>query len=72
MYDAELYRGKEEVERWKKRDPITTFSARLRGQNLLDDRERADREAEVVAQLGRWRRRRPQTPRLQNLSWASA
>ncbi len=30
MYDAELYRTKEEVERWKERDPITLFLGRCR------------------------------------------
>jgi pyruvate dehydrogenase E1 component alpha subunit len=49
MYDAELYRGKEEVERWKKRDPITTFAGRLREQELLDDKDLTDLEAEVAA-----------------------
>src|SRR5512145_726238 len=30
MYDAELYRTKEEVEEWKRRDPIVLFQRRLR------------------------------------------
>jgi pyruvate dehydrogenase E1 component alpha subunit len=30
MYDPELYRGKDEVERWKQRDPIHAFTAILR------------------------------------------
>jgi len=34
-YDPELYRSKEEVERWKQRDPIPSFSALLRDANLL-------------------------------------
>jgi pyruvate dehydrogenase E1 component alpha subunit len=37
MYDAELYRGKEEVEQWKKRDPIALFIGRLREAKLLED-----------------------------------
>jgi TPP-dependent pyruvate/acetoin dehydrogenase alpha subunit len=49
MYDAELYRSKEEVEEWKKRDPITTFAARLREQKLLGDNAWADLEAAVDA-----------------------
>ena len=32
MFDAELYRDKSEVEAWKPRDPITTFTARLKEQ----------------------------------------
>ncbi|MBI3993737.1 MAG: pyruvate dehydrogenase (acetyl-transferring) E1 component subunit alpha [Candidatus Lambdaproteobacteria bacterium] len=37
MYDAELYRDKAEVERWRKRDPIDGYAARLRAAGLLDD-----------------------------------
>ena len=39
MADPELYRGKEEVAEWKKRDPIATFVARLKGDGLLNDAE---------------------------------
>jgi len=35
MFDAELYRDKEEVEQWKTRSPIASFSARLKAQGLL-------------------------------------
>jgi pyruvate dehydrogenase E1 component alpha subunit len=51
MYDAELYRSKEEVEQWRKRDPITTFAARLREQKRLDDKGLADLEADVAAEV---------------------
>jgi pyruvate dehydrogenase E1 component alpha subunit len=34
MYDPELYRDKQEVEEWKKRDPITTFAQRMKEQDL--------------------------------------
>mgnify|MGYP000654150865 CR=1 FL=1 len=37
MYDAELYRTREEVEQWKKRDPISLFVAQLREAALLTD-----------------------------------
>lgn len=37
MYDPELYRGKDEVERWKQRDPIILFSERLRAWGLLSE-----------------------------------
>jgi pyruvate dehydrogenase E1 component alpha subunit len=47
MFDAQLYRDKEEVERWKKRDPITTFERRLREHGLLDERELESIETEV-------------------------
>lgn len=51
MYDAELYRGKEEVARWKLRDPIATFSAMLREQGILSDREERRIESAVAAEL---------------------
>ncbi len=46
-YDPELYRTKEEVERWKKRDPIPALAALLRGEGLLgqEDLERIEAEA---------------------------
>jgi pyruvate dehydrogenase E1 component subunit alpha len=37
MFDPQLYREKQEVEEWKKRDPILTYGARLRELGLLDD-----------------------------------
>jgi pyruvate dehydrogenase E1 component alpha subunit len=51
MYDAELYRGKEEVERWKERDPIATFDARLRREGVLTDADRETVEREVAAEV---------------------
>lgn len=37
MFDPELYRDKAEVEQWKARGPIHTYSARLKAQGLLDE-----------------------------------
>lgn len=37
MFDAELYRDKAEVEKWKARDPISTFIDKLKAQDLLGD-----------------------------------
>jgi pyruvate dehydrogenase E1 component alpha subunit len=51
MYDAELYRSKEEVATWKKRDPITQFTSRLREQALLDDSAQADIEARAESEV---------------------
>jgi TPP-dependent pyruvate/acetoin dehydrogenase alpha subunit len=51
MYDPELYRSKDEVERWKARDPIPALEARLRAAGLLDDADRARIEAEVAAEI---------------------
>jgi pyruvate dehydrogenase E1 component alpha subunit len=39
MFDPQLYRDKQEVEEWKKRDPITTFQARLQAQGLLSEED---------------------------------
>lgn len=51
MYDPELYRPREEVERWRARDPLTTFSARLRDWGLADDDDVRRLEAAVVDEL---------------------
>lgn len=37
MYDPDLYRKKEEVDDWKKKDPIDLYIHRLKEQNLLTD-----------------------------------
>jgi pyruvate dehydrogenase E1 component alpha subunit len=37
MFDAELYRDKSEVEAWKQRDPIATFTARLKEDGVATD-----------------------------------
>lgn len=51
MYDAELYRGKDEVEQWKKRDPIALFTALLREQGVLCDADLAELERSVAEQV---------------------
>jgi pyruvate dehydrogenase E1 component alpha subunit len=51
MYDPELYRSKEEVERWRQRDPIPALEVRLRADGLLDDDAVARLEAEVAAEI---------------------
>jgi pyruvate dehydrogenase E1 component alpha subunit len=51
MYDPELYRNKDEVAQWKKRDPIVTYEARLRQWGLLTDAEKAQIEAAVDAEI---------------------
>lgn len=37
MFDAELYREKAEVEKWKERDPIDALVARMKEDGLVDD-----------------------------------
>jgi pyruvate dehydrogenase E1 component alpha subunit len=51
MYDAELYRTKEEVQMWKERDPILLWQARLREQGLLSENGLAAIEADVAAKV---------------------
>ena len=47
MADPEEYRTKEQVEEWRKKDPITQFADRLVEEGLLesDEREKLDEEA---------------------------
>jgi pyruvate dehydrogenase E1 component alpha subunit len=39
MFDPELYRDKAEVEEWKKRGPLHTFSARLKAEGKLTEED---------------------------------
>lgn len=63
MFDAELYRDRSEVEQWKTRGPIHTFTARLKAQGdltedtflALDARAQAEVDAAVTfAEAGTW------------------
>jgi pyruvate dehydrogenase E1 component alpha subunit len=45
--DQELYRTKEEIEAWKKKDPIKRFQELLVGEGILDDEEIARIEEEA-------------------------
>ncbi len=49
MYDPDRYRDKAEIERWKERDPIATFTARLRSEGLCADEDLARLEREAGA-----------------------
>jgi pyruvate dehydrogenase E1 component alpha subunit len=51
MYDPELYRDKQEVEEWKKRDPIANFVQRLKEQSLWREEDWARMEAEVAREI---------------------
>jgi TPP-dependent pyruvate/acetoin dehydrogenase alpha subunit len=53
MFDPQLYRDKQEVEEWKKRDPITTFQARLQAQGLLSEEDVQRIEDEIAAEIAR-------------------
>ncbi|MFM7035727.1 MAG: pyruvate dehydrogenase (acetyl-transferring) E1 component subunit alpha [Planctomycetia bacterium] len=48
MYDAELYRPKEEVERWRQRGPLKIFPRQLRDWGMLDDDELGAMERDVA------------------------
>jgi pyruvate dehydrogenase E1 component alpha subunit len=47
MFDPELYRDKDEVERWKRHGPIHTFTDRLKAARMMDesDFDRLDAQA---------------------------
>jgi pyruvate dehydrogenase E1 component alpha subunit len=49
--DPELYRTKEEVAEWKRRDPIGLFTARLQAAGLLSAADLASLEASVAAEI---------------------
>ena len=51
MADPELYRAKEEVERWKSRDPIDLFVGSLRSRGLFSDADLAAIEAAVAREV---------------------
>jgi pyruvate dehydrogenase E1 component alpha subunit len=53
MFDAELYRTKAEVEQWKPRCPILTFTNRLKAGDMIDDAALAAIEAEVADEIAR-------------------
>ncbi len=63
MFDAELYRDKAEVELWKERNPIASFSARLKAQGDLTEEDflaidaaaqKEVDEAVAFAEAGTW------------------
>jgi pyruvate dehydrogenase E1 component subunit alpha len=51
MYDPELYREKQEIEEWKKRDPIPSLIERLKQQSLWQDEEWTRVEADVAGEI---------------------
>jgi pyruvate dehydrogenase E1 component alpha subunit len=51
MYDPDLYRDKAEIARWRERDPIPMFTARLSAAGLVDDTALEVIEAEVAAEV---------------------
>ena len=51
MFDPELYRDKAEVEAWKLRGPIHTYTARLKVQGLLNEDEFLALDAQAQAEV---------------------
>jgi pyruvate dehydrogenase E1 component alpha subunit len=51
MYGPELYRDKQEVEEWKKRDPIANLIQRLKEESLWQEEEWARMEEEVTREI---------------------
>jgi pyruvate dehydrogenase E1 component alpha subunit len=51
MFDAELYRAKAEVEAWKARGPIHTFTARLKAEGRLTEDEFLAIDRAAVAEV---------------------
>ena len=60
MYDPDLYRVKDEIERWKTRDPIVLFTAALRARGCSAMRSSArSRRRSAPRSRSRWRKPRP-------------
>jgi len=53
MFDAELYRDKREVEEWKTRGPLHTFSARLKAEGKLTEEQFLALDREVGVEVDR-------------------
>ncbi|HEY7745917.1 MAG TPA: pyruvate dehydrogenase (acetyl-transferring) E1 component subunit alpha [Desulfuromonadales bacterium] len=51
MFDPELYRPREEVEKWKKRGPILILVKKLKENGWLDDAALEKLESEVAAEI---------------------
>ena len=53
MFDPQLYRDKEEVEQWKKRDPIKRLSDWMKQTGMLDDEQLAAMEADIADEVNK-------------------
>ncbi|HSJ99378.1 MAG TPA: pyruvate dehydrogenase (acetyl-transferring) E1 component subunit alpha [Myxococcota bacterium] len=53
MFDPELYRDRQEVDAWKARGPLHTFTARLKAEDKLTEEEFLALDAEVMAEVQR-------------------
>src|SRR5579884_3896857 len=53
MADPEQYRSREEVERWRERDPVATFGELLVREGVIDEDERGRLDEEAIARVDR-------------------
>jgi pyruvate dehydrogenase E1 component alpha subunit len=51
MADPEQYRSKEEVERWRERDPLAVFARQLIREGVIDESEREQIDQEAMARV---------------------
>jgi len=51
MFDPDLYRDKQEIEEWKKRGPLHTFTARLKAEKKLTEEQFLALDAEVAKEV---------------------
>jgi pyruvate dehydrogenase E1 component alpha subunit len=51
MFDPQLYREKQEVEEWKKRDPIICSQSRLQEQGLITENDLKQLEDEIAGEI---------------------
>jgi len=51
MFDAQLYRAKDEIEAWRKKGPIVRFQGWLQASGLIDEGEVTRIEAKVDAEI---------------------
>ncbi len=51
MFDPELYRTKDEVQEWKKRDPILTFEQRLKDQGIVSGKDMDELDRKIDAEI---------------------
>ena len=51
MFDAQLYRSKEEVEQWKEKGPLRRFRIRLEKSGLAEGADFGSMEEEVAREI---------------------
>lgn len=51
MFDPERYREKQEVQEWKKKDPIKTFAEQLKEDDMLSDDEWKEMDGQVANEV---------------------